>query len=688
MNKLCFVAAVVATFWCCGASAQSITHPGAYKILDDKQYGYIAGEASGERALNTIYDLASYEIVNRNFDTLKESKYVYDKLKEYGLSEVKLSRYPRQNNAWVAVSGSLWMVSPQLTKLVDIEEMPAALAANSCDTTLEAPVVWVGEATKEELSAVDLKGKIAFGSVSVGQLYNACVLNAGALGVISCYAPRAELNPVQVINSSISAKNVKSGTFGFQLTFRAGNDLRAKLKYNKEVVVRVDIKTDHRSVEYQSPSAAILGINNSAEEVVLSAHLFEGYTKLGANDNMSGSAAILEVARTLNTLINNGTIPRPERTIRFIWGDEYVGIIPWVAKNRSTMERTLCNINLDMVGLALAKARSYYCLHRTSIGNAHYINDICQNYMRYVADTNTESIINGNYIDPIVAPSGTKDPFYYLIQSHIGMSDHDVFSNWGTGVPGVIMITWPDNNYHSSADRVEYLDATQLKRAVAIAAISAYTVASASEKMAISIANEVISNNLAIIAQESAKYSNYMAKSLELDAKVEYKKAVRAITSLYYGAEDALESVQELDKNSSVLKTYIEEGKKGFSLSKKAALDQLSALYVTNYGKPPQTQLSREEVIASKIYPKSTSKSLEDGYGAMSKLYSKAVNLGIKGIIYDANEMALLTKLGKYNLLQIKDILDYQTGQESSLEAIKATVDLMEKEGYVTIISQ
>ena len=72
--------------------------------------------------------------------------------------------------------------------------------------------------------------------------------------------------------------------------------------------------------ELQNVVCHIPGTDPEAGEIIFSAHLFEGYVKQGANDNKSGSAGILEVARTLHTLIEEGRLPRPKRTIRFLVG--------------------------------------------------------------------------------------------------------------------------------------------------------------------------------------------------------------------------------------------------------------------------------------------------------------------------------------------------------------------------------
>src|SRR6185437_11306903 len=59
------------------------------------------------------------------------------------------------------------------------------------------------------------------------------------------------------------------------------------------------------------------------EEIVFSCHL--DHQRPGANDNASGCVTILEVARTLQRFITDGKLPRPARTIRFIWPPEIEG---------------------------------------------------------------------------------------------------------------------------------------------------------------------------------------------------------------------------------------------------------------------------------------------------------------------------------------------------------------------------
>ena len=105
-----------------------------------------------------------------------------------------------------------------------------------------------------------------------------------------------------------------------------------------------------------------------------------------------------------------------------------------------------------------------------------------ENYFRYVGEATRSYVTNGMseaMNRRIVAPTGSEEPMYYYVGTHFGSSDHEVFNDWGVGVPGIVMNTWPDQWYHTSQDRPDKIDPTQMKRATIITAAAAYTIASA-----------------------------------------------------------------------------------------------------------------------------------------------------------------------------------------------------------------
>jgi len=61
--------------------------------------------------------------------------------------------------------------------------------------------------------------------------------------------------------------------------------------------------------------ATIAGDGSTNQDVVVSAHLYEGYLKQGANDDNSGCALTLEIGRAYVKLISEGKLPKPKRTL-------------------------------------------------------------------------------------------------------------------------------------------------------------------------------------------------------------------------------------------------------------------------------------------------------------------------------------------------------------------------------------
>lgn len=652
-------------------------------IVSENIYDEIVAEISGEKTINSIYDMASYELSNRNFDELKESKYVIDKLTEYGLSGVKLNRY-KGAKAWRAKRGVLHEVSPLKRKIADFTDIPAQLCNGSVDTKIDsAQLVWVGDATDKEIRNVDLTGKIAFTSSAVYRVHDKCI-KAGALGVVSYCSSRQLEDPLQIPNVGLY---VEKPTFGFQVTPRDGHPLRDRLIRGEKIMVSCDIDSDVISFDFQSPTCVIEGTDPSKGEIVFSAHLFEGYYKLGANDNASGSAVLLEIARAVNTLIESGRIERPLRSLRFIWGDEFNGIVPWVNSERSIMDRTLFDINLDMVGLALGDGKSKYCLHRTTTAFSHYSNDLSEAMMEYMHITNQKSIMVGDFVKPVIAPSGSDDPFVYSVTPFYGASDHSVFSDWGVQIPGTMMITWPDNQYHTSRDRVEFLDQTQLKRAAVISSTIAYLAAIATKKEALSIVGLVRSGSL---KRMSVVLTNGLYEVSNFSDEKHVKKALNNLEALYIGEKLALESVLELAPESPMLQKYINESISSVAsqidISKNSILACHSA---KNDGREYTIKLTPTEKKAAATYPCTTALVREKGYNAMGQWYDSLTTEEQKEFrtlnIFGHTELAALTLHEGMSLLDIKKAGDYQNNNESSLDDMFKFFKMLEKSGFITM---
>ena len=670
-------------------NAQEYMTPFSHSLLDEHHYDLIVGESSGDVAYHHILDLAPYERDRRNEEysgLFIESAYVAGKLNEYGLEGVEVELLGK-TQTWDGVSASLWEVSPKTAKIADYRDLAAILAQGSRSAHVTAELVWVGRGTRQEIESVDLKGKIAVTEASGSSVHNLAV-PAGAVGVISYYSPRPLKDPIQIPNASIRGGN--NATFCINLPPRDGYALRDRLLRGEKITVKADIETTTEETEIEVPTCVIKGTDPDAGEVILSAHLFEGYVKLGANDNASGSAALIEVARTLNDLINDGLLPRPKRTIRFIWIPEFQGSMPWAAKHKDILANTLCNFNLDMVGLWLSKSESVYCMHRTTMGNPHYLNDVAESYYHYMGATNRGFVATGvgrpDATKPVYSMTGSRDPFYYSINAHYGSSDHEVFNDWGVQVPGIIMITWPDNYYHTSGDRPEICDPTQLHRAIVIAAASAYTIAGADENMAIKIASEVASN----AEKRMSLKMRYDLAQLNGASKEEFKDLYRTAVfnqdALLNNETATLATVMELAPSSALLDEYVKSLQASLKTVRAANgknIDaSMKAKAATSGYAPVKVELSAEEKAASKIFPHSTSKVKEYGYGVLRSIPAElAAKYGIR-LTYSA-EVAKLASYGKNSVLDIKKMLDAQFPDSDSLESVMKYIELLKEAGLL-----
>ena len=113
-HKSVIICLLISAFGFLQAEAQNSTYR---SLLPEKIMDEIIGEASGETAMTHIIEMGAY---NHNRPASEysgnffETDYVISKLKEYGLEDIVINRYPG-GSYWDGISGELWEVSPGLS---------------------------------------------------------------------------------------------------------------------------------------------------------------------------------------------------------------------------------------------------------------------------------------------------------------------------------------------------------------------------------------------------------------------------------------------------------------------------------------------------------------------------------------------------------------------------------------------
>jgi hypothetical protein len=669
-------------------------------LLPSKITDEFIGEASGERAMNHIIEMAAYihdRPASEYSGYFSETQYILDRLKEYGLEGAVVNKYPG-GKAWDGVKATLWEVSPGKTKIADYSDLPAVLASGSNNADVTAELVWVGEGRQDDIDKAGVEGKIAVTSGSIAMVHSMAVAK-GALGVISYDSPRPMQVPLAIPISGIGGRGGSQSTakFGFFLPPREGILLRDRLLGREKITVHAVVEVQNLDYDQEVPSCIIKGTDPAAGEVVFSAHLFEGYVKMGANDDLSGCAAILEIARMINTMISDGRIERPKRTIRFMWAPEFSGTGPWVVENKEVMNKTFCNINLDMVGLWLSKSQSFLCMHRTTYGNPHYINDVMENYYTFVGLGNKAGLaVSGRagFVKRIVSMTGSDDPFYYSIDDHYGASDHEVFNDWGVQVPGIMMITWPDLYYHTSQDIADKCDPTQFKRVCFIGAAAAYTIADADDQMAVKIAGEVAGNASSRIGKQVQRAMDEIDLAKKDDFEVLYKRTKGYIEAAGINEKATVATTSELAHNLQSFTATVNK-----ILSSTDAIMKAELSTFDNYADLKAKSLGLAGIVfkptdlenkAKTIIPKMTTLVTEKSYRGYSEALGNVdpkvrETYPVKGRGMDTQELGRLCN-GKNSALDIKKLLDTQLKQgENDLQDIINYINVLKEAGLVTL---
>jgi aminopeptidase YwaD len=504
----------------------------------------ILNETSGEEAYQHVQILAvnrdrqAEEYTNAYFETT----YIEKMARQYGLSEVQVDFFPTRDQ-WDAEEADLWLIQPEKKKLASLNMIPTALARGSMNADVEAEVVYIGPGREADYEGKDVKGKIVLGSGNVSQAFSSGMQRGavGALGTGSAgvSAKSAGYTLDQLGWSSVSARP-ETGGFGFVLTLRQFYELRDYLERGQKVVMRAHVRTQTYPTRMNVVSASIPGTDPNAGEFINVSHAFETIATPGANDNCTGVATILEVGRTLARLIRDGNLPQPKRTIRFVWGPEISGTTAFMNKHPELQGKLLAAMNFDMTGANLKLTDSYLRMKMTPDSLPSYLNDLMASMLRFVDQTE------------IRTQQGDNGPFNYRlcpVATITSGSDHSVFNNGG--IPAMQFNHWPDNFYHSSHDRIIYVDPTELKRNAFMAAAAFYYLATAGAPEARSLAWEATANGQKWIA-EVTRQSTQLMGSDPAELYDQYKAAQIKIDGAFNRARGGVESVLTLSRDAAL----------------------------------------------------------------------------------------------------------------------------------------
>jgi hypothetical protein len=260
------------------------------------------------------------------------------------------------------------------------------------------------------------------------------------------------------------------------VSLKTARALRDRLAHGEQIRLHAAVKAGQHPGGYEVVTATIPGADAKLndQEIAFSCHL--DHQRPGANDNASGCATILEVARTLQKLISEGKLPRPARTIRFIWPPEIEGTTTLLNARPEFAQRIKAVIHMDMVGGG-PETKAIFHVTRGPLSLPSFIHDVAEAFTEFVNEQTERFASTGVAEYPLVAPEGTKEPLRAEFSSFSMGSDHDVYQEGSFRIPAIYFNDWPDRYIHTNFDSAANIDPTKLKRAAFIGAASGYFLA-------------------------------------------------------------------------------------------------------------------------------------------------------------------------------------------------------------------
>lgn len=477
------------------ATAATATPP----LLPEPVVAALATELDGDRAKRDIEVFSQLHRMRASQQFHRATEHIVAELRRAGLTDVEVLRFPADGKtmfgtqkarpAWDAEFAELWQLEQRDqqwqpgTRIASWDSMPLALAQDSDSGEVTADLVDVGGGTREQdYSGKEVRGQLVLTSSQPEAVAPLAVDRFGAAGIIS-YAQNQPTAWSREDESLVRWGHLDSFSprraFGFMVSLKQARSFQSRLSAGETVRLHATVKAQRHPGEYEIATATIAGADPalSQQQIAFTCHL--DHPRPGANDNASGCATILEVARTYGLLIAQGKLARPRRTLRFFWPPEVEGSTILLNARPDLAKAIIADIHMDMVGGG-PRTKAVFHVTRSPASLPNFVNDVAEAFTAFV-NAESDSFAAGRGARyPMVAVSGEKQALLAQVKEFDAGSDHVVFTDSSFRIPTIYMNDWPDRYIHTTGDVPENIDATKLERAGFIGAASAWFLANLS----------------------------------------------------------------------------------------------------------------------------------------------------------------------------------------------------------------
>jgi hypothetical protein len=481
---------------------------------------------------------------------LAATEKVKEVLEEAGLDSLEVSDYPVEG--WEPEEASLAIRRPEEIELVDYESAPSCIAWWSDSTPPEGEqleVVDVGTGEKpEDFEGKNVEGKAVFvhGTSRRPGWWEAAENAAeyGARGIITDYllyqtpevrTPELMPEATQLLRLPYEDREV----WAFSISHNAAQDLLRLLKDGESVVVEAKVQAKQFSSVVRNVVGELTGTEEPEKNVLLCAHT--SGIKPGGNC-AEGPGMVAELARALAELIDQGTIDRPRRSIRFLICCEGAGTNNYLEENPSALEEIITTLTYCSSGHRQCETSSALLLYRSPDSVPSFVND----YLNELIELSPK---DANWI----GKEGGKELPLVTFTDHYytPWSDNTRFA--AEGLPAPLFMSWPDRGFHSQFLTEKVIDPAALRRCALVSGVAAVQLAAAEAAEASDIARLVARRASLRVTRVAAQYRG--------DSERDDTRALRHLEYLARRDIDSMRTVRELvlDDERAGLEKLLEE---------------------------------------------------------------------------------------------------------------------------------
>ena len=423
-------------------------------------------------------------------------QYVQDALLAGGFLETDVELLPLGPTlaAWTPERASLSLVDPVTDERVVLHSFDNEAERDRTTLLVNSPSIPLTRFTVVEAGSLSgpstITGQVVLGTGEPWGLYSTYVLRGGAAGILTQnleWYHQADVHS-DVAQFGYLPMMEESTVFGFSVSPSAFEQLQATIQVEGQASIEVEIEVEWSMAHADTLVATIVGSAPDEPPVVFLAHVDEP----GANDNASGVAAALELALTLRRGIEEGGFPSPQRSIVFLWGQEFESAEVWA---ETVTPLPFAVLTLDMVGADPDVVGAPFLIERMPDPGAIWLLPPDE-HTAWGATTVDVSDLHGHFLtDLTVAATHLRaqaiGSWDVRTNPYEGGSDHDPFLE--VDVPAILGWHFTDSAYHTSLDRLHRISGEEMRRVAA-------SFGAAALSMAVGEAEDVAETLLAVAA--------------------------------------------------------------------------------------------------------------------------------------------------------------------------------------------